>query len=51
MLVDTALEAEAEQGGVELLAPGPWSLMEPVQSLVEVQHLVLVPVVDEAGGC
>jgi hypothetical protein len=47
VLVDTALEAEAEQGGVKLLVLGPRCLTEPVQSLPEAQHFVLVLAVDE----
>ena len=47
VLADAALEAEAEQRSVELLVPGPWSLTESVQSLVEARHLVLVLAVDK----
>jgi hypothetical protein len=50
MLVDTALEAETQQLGVELVVPCSWRLAKPVERLVEAQHLVLVLVVNEARG-
>jgi hypothetical protein len=50
MLIDASGEVEPDQRGIKLLILGLWSLLEPIQHLVETKYLVLVLAVDEARG-
>jgi hypothetical protein len=43
-------EAERDEAVVQLRIPCPWSLAEPVQRLVEAQHLPLRSGLDESRG-